>query len=195
MGNIAALHSDVFKKPSFSSAWYAVAMERLVSVTQALSKARSLGAVTEIVRVAARELTGADGATFVLRDNGQCYYADENAISPLWKGQRFPLERCISGWVMLHREPVFLPDIYKDPRIPHEAYRPTFVKSLMMVPIRHNDPVGAIGNYWASYHDVSLEELRVLQVLADITSLALENVRLYEALISGSQPVESLAQL
>ncbi len=195
MGEMAAMHTKVFGKPSFSSAWYAVAMERLVGVTQALSRARSLGAVTEIVRVAARELTDADGATFVLRDGDKCFYADENAISPLWKGQRFPMAQCISGWVMLHRESVFLPDIYKDPRIPHDAYRPTFVKSLMMVPIRHNDPVGAIGNYWASYHDVSLEELRVLQVLADITSLALENVRLYEALISGNQPVESYAQL
>lgn len=31
-------------------------------------------------RRAARELTGAHGATFVLRDNDLCYYADEDAI-------------------------------------------------------------------------------------------------------------------
>ena len=43
------------------------------------------------------KLVGADGATFVLRDGDCCYYVDEDAISPLWKGQRFPLEACISG--------------------------------------------------------------------------------------------------
>ena len=43
-------------------------------------------------------------------------------------------------------------DIYADDRIPHDAYRPTFVKSLAMVPIRTLDPVGAIGNYWAERH-------------------------------------------
>lgn len=135
--------------------------------------------VADIVRIAARELTGADGATFVLRDGDQCYYAEENAISPLWKGKRFPMAACISGWVMLHAEPVIIKDIYKDSRIPHEAYRPTFVKSLAMVPIRKDSPIGAIGNYWATERQTSHEEIVILQALADTTSVALENVKLY----------------
>ena len=97
-------------------------------------------AVKEIVRKAARALTGADGATFVLRDNGHCYYADEDAIEPLWKGKRFPMGLCISGWVMLNCQPTTIEDIYSDPRIPADAYRPTFVKSLAMVPIRTRSP-------------------------------------------------------
>jgi hypothetical protein len=40
-----------------------------------------------------------------IRDGDHCYYADENAISPLWKGRRFPLSACISGWVMLNKMP------------------------------------------------------------------------------------------
>src|SRR5262249_27351111 len=70
----------------------------------ALAGAHARG-VMEIVRSAARELTGADGATFVLREGDLCYYADEDAIAPLWKGRRFPASACISGWTMLHREP------------------------------------------------------------------------------------------
>ena len=69
-----------------------IAMSRLIEVVQELSLARGLDAIVEIVRHAARELTGADGATFVLRDDDKCFYVDEDAISPLWKGQRFPLE-------------------------------------------------------------------------------------------------------
>lgn len=171
-----------FPQPSSSSLRYAAAMERLVPVVQLLSDVRTLESIAEIVRHAARNLTDTDGATFVLRSGNECYYAEEDAISPLWKGQRFPLEKCISGWVMLNSEAVFIADIYKDKRIPHEAYRTTFVKSLMMVPIRHNNPIGAIGNYWAKPHEASLEEMRILQVLADITSLAIENVRLHEEL-------------
>lgn len=41
---------------------------RLVEVVQELSLARDLDCIMAIVRRAARELTGADGATFVLRD-------------------------------------------------------------------------------------------------------------------------------
>jgi len=157
-------------------------MEHLVMVVQQLSLARDIDTVTRIVRTAARELTGADGATFVLRDKDKCYYADEDAISPLWKGSRFPINNCISGWAMLNKKAVAIDDIYADDRIPHDAYRPTFVKSLAMVPIRRLDPIGAIGNYWADYHVPDEEEIKLLQSLADITAVTIENVNVYAEL-------------
>jgi signal transduction histidine kinase len=166
-------------KPSLSaSERYNRGMPYLISVIQALSLARDLPSVMDIVRHSARRLVGADGATFVLRDNGQCYYADEDAITPLWKGQRFPLSICISGWAMLNRRAVAIPDIYQDQRIPHDAYRPTFVKSLVMTPIRTANPVGAIGVYWAGAHVASNEEIQLLTALADSTSVAMESVEL-----------------
>ena len=154
----------------------------LIGLVQRLSLARSLEEIQTIVRTGARRLTGADGATFVLRDGQQCFYRDEDAIGPLWKGQRFPMSACISGWVMTHREPVAIEDIYADPRIPQDAYRPTFVQSLVMVPIRTLDPIGAIGNYWASRHRSTPEEIYLLRALADSTSVAMENVRMFEDL-------------
>jgi signal transduction histidine kinase len=154
-------------------------MERLVNAVRDLSLARDLVTIQEITKRAARDLTGADGATFILRDGDKCFYADEDAIEPLWKGGRFPMTACVSGWAMLHRQAVVIPDIYADPRVPTDAYRPTFVKSMAMVPIRAAAPIGAIGNYWASPHHASEEEVKLLQALADSTSVALENVRLY----------------
>jgi signal transduction histidine kinase len=165
-------------------------MERLVGVVQELSHARDLAAVTGVVRDAARSLTGADGATFILRDGDQCYYADENAIAPLWKGRRFPMTACISGWVMLHAQATVIEDIYSDSRIPVDAYRPTFVRSLAMVPIRKNAPLGAIGNYWADAHRSTDEEVAILQALADTTSVALENADLYGKLVRQVRTLE-----
>lgn len=158
------------------------AIERVVQVVQELSLARSIEAVADIVRQAARALTGADGATFILRDGDSCHYVDEDAIGPLWKGQRFPMTACISGWAMLNRRQAVIEDIYKDSRIPHDAYRPTFVKSLAMVPIRTLDPIGAIGNYWTDRHLAGPEEVKLLQALADATAVALENIRVYAEL-------------
>ena len=114
-----------------------------------LLAAADLTRVGEIVRSAARAVTEADGATFVLRDGELCFYADEDAIAPLWKGQRFPMSECISGWAMLAKQSVCVPDIEQDDRIPLDAYRPTFVRSLVMTPIGRHRPVGAIGAYWA----------------------------------------------
>jgi signal transduction histidine kinase len=161
---------------------YAASMEYLIHVVQRLSMTRDLASVMSIVRRAARELTAADGATFVLRERDQCYYAEEDAIAPLWKGQRFPLTACISGWTMLNRQPVIIEDIYADARIPHAAYRPTFVKSLVMVPVRSLDPIAAIGTYWASPHAATPREVKLLQALADTTAVALENVQVYAEL-------------
>jgi len=150
----------------------------LVDTVQKLSLARDIEAVMRIVRSVARELTGADGASFVLRDGDQCYYADEDAIGPLWKGSRFPIKECISGWVMLHKKPVVIKDIYMDDRIPKEAYCPTFVKSLAMVPIRSIEPLGAIGNYWSTIHQPTDQEVAMLQSLADITAVSIENIEI-----------------
>jgi diguanylate cyclase (GGDEF)-like protein len=153
------------------------ALASLLGAVQELSLARSVEDVQRVVRVAARHLAGADGATFVLRDEDRCFYADEYAIAPLWKGQKFPLEACISGWAMLNRQSVAIEDIYADDRIPHEAYRPTFVKSLVMVPIRRVDPLGAIGIYWAARHQATEKEIGLAQALADSTAVAMEHVR------------------
>jgi two-component system CheB/CheR fusion protein len=153
--------------------------ELLLTAIQALSFARTLDDLTRVVRTYARTITGADGVTFVLRDGGQCLYVDEDAIAPLWKGRRFPLESCISGWVMLYGQPAVIPDIYVDSRMALDAYRPTFVKSLAMVPVRTDAPIAAIGAYWATNHEASDAELKALQSLANAASLALANVQLY----------------
>jgi len=135
-----------------------------------------------VIRAAARRLTGADGAVFVVREGDSCYYADEDAIAPLWKGSRFPIGECISGWVMINGSPAIVPDIAADPRIPQDAYRPTFVKSLLMVPVRPPDAIAAIGFYWARPHEPTSDELAIATALADTAALALTNVQLYESL-------------
>lgn len=175
---VVAINSNISK----AQIPYIQAMEHLVEVVQALSLARALDQIMVIVRRAARELTGADGASFVLRDGEQCYYADEDAIAPLWKGQRFPMNICISGYTMRHRQPVVIGDIYEDERIPFAAYRPTFVKSLATVPIRTCAPIGVIGVYWATRHEPTVEEVKLLQALADTTAVAMENVQIYSEL-------------
>ena len=151
-------------------------VDALIDVVQELSTARQLGEIQQIVRAAARRLTGADGATIALRDGERCHFVDEDAIAPLWKGQRFPLEECISGWAILNREPAIIEDVYADDRVPHEPYRSTFVASLAVVPVRTGDPVGALGAYWGERHAPSEREVALLKSLADATAAALEHV-------------------
>ncbi|HVL01726.1 MAG TPA: sensor domain-containing diguanylate cyclase [Dongiaceae bacterium] len=176
MANESPVHTDP------QGFHFSASMEFLLHVIQQLSLARNLSTVQTLVRNAARRLTGCDGSTFVLRDGDFCHYVDEDAIAPLWKGQRFPMERCVSGWCMQHRVPAVVADVATDERIPEGLYQNTFIKSMVMAPVRTHAPIGAIGNYWARPHQPLLEEIQLLQALADAVSVTLENIQMYSEL-------------
>lgn len=137
-------------------------------VIEKLSTASKFEDVAAFVTQAARSLVGADGVTFVLREGALCHYIEEDAVGPLWKGQRFPMSACISGWSMMNATTAIVPDVYADPRIPVAAYEPTFVRSLVMVPIG-SDPLGAIGAYWSTKRTFDSETLGLLELLARVT--------------------------
>ena len=157
-------------------------LEILVDSIQLLSSAQLLDDVEDIVAKSARKLIGADGATLVFREGDQCFYVNEDAIQPLWKGKKFPINTCISGWVIENKKPVVINDIFTDDRIPKDLYSPTFVKSLAMVPVNISEPIGAIGNYWKERYIPTETELQLLQTLADAAARTIENIKLYTEL-------------
>ncbi|MEV6965568.1 GAF domain-containing protein [Hamadaea sp. NPDC051192] len=159
---------------------------------QMLEDAESVEEVQLILKGSARAGVNAQGVTIVrLDDDGHCHYADEDAMSPLWKGQRFPVDRCISGWAMMHGQTVVVPDIRVDGRIPQEAYRPTFVRSLVMVPIRPQSPIGAIGAYWADLHRASADEVAALEELAAAAAAAL--ARMDSSIAESPAPADAMS--
>ncbi|MFC3069855.1 ATP-binding protein [Phenylobacterium soli] len=155
---------------------------QLVAAVEHLSAADTLADIIEVVRRTARAISSADGITFVLRDGEQCHYVEEDAVGPLWKGRKFPLTACISGWCMLNGKVAVIPDIYVDERIPHEAYRPTFVKSLVMTPVGGAAPFAAIGAYWGVCREFGESELALLEALARSTAAAVTAVRARDTL-------------
>ncbi len=176
------LDISISQKQNSDQSYSISSYNRLLSVVKDLASVRTIEEIIEIVRLAARDLTNADGVTFVLRDGESCHYVDENAIGPLWKGMRFSLKSCISGWAMLNKKAAVIEDIYQDARIPIDAYKVTFVKSLVMVPILVSDPLGAIGAYWSTHHLATPQEIGMLEILTDTTAVAIANVQLFQKL-------------
>lgn len=147
----------------------------LAALETRLADASTVAEIASAVIRVGRALLDCDGITFVLNENGHCHYMDEDGISPLWKGQRFPSDICVSGWVMRNRQAAVIPNVFHDARIPHDIYRRTFVKSMQMVPVGENGEA-AIGAYWAEYHDPSDEESMVLHALARMTAAAMARI-------------------
>ncbi len=154
--------------------------DELPAFIEQLSSARSQDEFMATVSHGVRALLRADGATLVLREGDNCYYADEDAISPLWKHQRFPMSACISGWCMANNQSVAIPDIFEDARILADAYRPNFVRSLAMVPVAKGEPVAALGAYWSEKRQPRPEEVERLHALADAVALAMTRCQLQD---------------
>jgi hypothetical protein len=114
-----------------------------------LSRAGSIDEIVDILRLCARAISGADGITVIRRQGDRVAYIAEDALQPLWAGADFPIENCISGLAILEARPIHIPNIYEDPRVPIEAYEPTFVRSMAMYPIGLMGPSMAMGAYWA----------------------------------------------
>jgi GAF domain-containing protein len=150
---------------------------RLMSTaTERLGKARSLGEILEILRSSARAILRSDGVTVVLREGDMVHYVGEDAIAPLWAGQRFPIATCISGMAMVQRQTIVIPDIRVDPRVPLNAYLSTFVASMAMAPIGIGEPVAAIGAYWRSSRPLEEDALVLLDMLAKGAGAQLERI-------------------
>jgi len=127
--------------------------------------ADSRQSVFDALRAAARTVCQSDGITFVLREGDMCHYVEEDAIGPLWKGQKFPLSACISGWAMLNAKTAVIGDVFADPRIPYDAYLPTFVKSLIMAPVGEKH-VAAMGAYWKDVRSFSEQDVATVENFA-----------------------------
>jgi PAS domain S-box-containing protein len=156
-------------------------LSHVLNASERLVMARSVDEVVAVLRDTARAAVGAEGIAVVIENDGRCAYVAEDAVSPLWQGQSFPADHCISGWVMHQGETVAIRDVRLDPRVPQDAYAPTFVRSLVMVPIGRPVPVAALGAYWSDVRTHDDDTIKRLESLARLATIAIENARLTQA--------------
>ncbi len=141
---------------------------RLLAADTAIAECASVDDLVELLRASARGIALSDGVTIVRREGDEVVYLSEDAISPLWAGQRFPLVRCITGMAMIARAPIAIPDIMVDPRVPLNLYLSTFVRAMVAVPVGHGEPSMAIGAYWRQARPILPEAIARLTTLARI---------------------------
>ena len=146
----------------------------LQDATARLGAARRLEEALEILREHARGIAQSDGVTIVRRDGDHVAYVGEDAMAPLWTGQSFPIESCISGLAILARRPILIPDIAEDERVPQPLYQSTFVRSMAMFPLGAGSPAAALGVYWARPHAIDLGAMQLLEMLTQAMTSAMQ---------------------
>ncbi|MEN3747523.1 GAF domain-containing protein [Sphingomonas sp. HF-S3] len=149
---------------------------RLMDMLGQLAQVDSIDGLVMALRGSARAIGNADGITVVRRIGNRVAYVAEDAASPLWAGHDFPIETCISGIAMTENRPIVIDDIYADNRVPIDAYRSTFVKSMAMFPIGMGEPRMAMGGYWARVGPIDQEAIALLSNLARAASPVFDRV-------------------
>lgn len=137
---------------------------RLAHALGLLGTAADAAQAIEVLRDHARVIAACDGITIVQRDGDAAVYVAEDAIGQLWTGQRFPIGQCISGLAIMTGEPILIPDIRNDPRVPLNAYLATFVGSMATFPIGRT---AAIGAYWQHVGPIDTVAVELMAQLAE----------------------------
>lgn len=141
-----------------------------------LGRAGSVDDALEILRCHARAIGGADGVTLSRREGDTVLFVGEDAVAPLWTGQRFPIHDSISGLAMLERRPIYIPDVRADTRISIVPFHATFVASLAVFPLGRGEPVATLGAYWAKDNPVEPDALALLDTLARSANATFERL-------------------
>lgn len=164
----------------------------LTEATTLLREARTFEAVIEILRRQARAIADADGVAVIQRMGEQVLYVGEDTMAPLWAGQSFPIERCVSGLAMLARVPIFIGDIFNDARVPLNLYLSTFVRSVAVYPLGAPTPVAALGIYWSEPRALGRDVDVLMTMLASGANAAFEAIAI-AAEAEQLPPVANLA--
>jgi GAF domain-containing protein/CheY-like chemotaxis protein len=139
-----------------------------------------------VMELTCQELDAAEGSIILSeRDTGKLFFAvtlpDDS--STRWR-QRLAPGQGIVGWVVEHGQPVCVNDVRRDPRFYDGVDVATGfeTRSLLCAPLKHVGKItGAIEVVNKRQGEFTADDLSLLEAVASIAAVALENARLYTA--------------
>jgi GAF domain-containing protein len=159
--------------------------ESILKITQAIAMSRDPEEVTLLIVESVTNALKAKGCALLLfnRKNEELELAAYYGLSDEYVNKG-PLSAMHSIASSLQNGPVLIHDVMEDPRIqyPEEAQKEG-ISSILSVPMLvRQKPIGALRVYSAEPWEASLEQVNLVQAVAQIAGMALELSRLYKGL-------------
>jgi signal transduction histidine kinase len=160
-------------------------MERLMEVSRTLASTLDLGKLLRRIIDAAKELTDSEAASIMLTDpsTGELRFEAATNMQEVMQGIVIPLEGSIAGAIVTRSEPVFVPDVRRDPRWSQNVDQQTsFVtRSILGVPLITRDKaIGALEAINKREGVFTDDDATTLQTLAAQAAVAIVNARLFQ---------------
>ena len=162
--------------------------ETLLKITERLSMSRDFDEVTLLAVTGIRDALETKGCTLFLI-NPKTHELEVAAAVGLSDEylNKGPISALRSIADSLKEGPVAIYDVLDDPRIqyPEEAKREG-IASILAVPIMaRGNPIGAVRIYTSKKWEFTIEDVNLVQAVAQITGMAIEMARLYKGLKSS----------
>jgi len=159
--------------------------ESILKITQAISMSRDPEEVTLLIVESVTTALEAKGCALLLfnRKTEELELAAYYGLSAAYVNKG-PLSAMHSIAASLQNGPVLIHDVMDDPRIqyPEEAQKEG-ISSIFSVPmVVRQKPIGALRVYSAEPWEATLEQVNLVQAVAQIAGMALELSRLYKGL-------------
>jgi signal transduction histidine kinase len=178
-------------------------LERILEITRELTSALTLEPLLKRILATAAELTDSEGASILLWDapTGELRFLTAFGTSSedvMEADLPVPVEGSIAGTIFTSREPLIVPDVQVDPRYYREVERQIGYKTrtLLGAPLQiKNRCIGVLEALnKQSDRGFSQKDIKTLVALAAQAAIAIENARLYEAVVGHAERLEERVQ-
>lgn len=194
---VPALRRAVARHPAHDDelaalAHYAHGMERVGALAATLARSGSIGDILAALRRAAREVVGADDVVVIKRTGD--FIVVSGAGNPVWDAAsdvQVPQWGSLTSMVLASGAPLVVADVDQDPHLKpesdhvasvgttlHTVVQREGIRSLALLPVLVDPPSTVLVVLWKQPHDPAPRELSMLQAMANLVAVSLENVAL-----------------
>ncbi|MGB3681197.1 MAG: PAS domain S-box protein [Rubrobacteraceae bacterium] len=162
---------------------YAGLLSEVISTQQEIATAElDYEAMLRLITERSQTLTGARGAVIELLENQDLVYYSGSGTSSEHVGLRLKLSSSVSGMCVREGKPLLSEDTETDPRVDRESCRKTGVRSLIVVPLYHNqETVGVLKVVSGGPHAFEDRDVYALQLMAGLIAAAMSHAAKFEA--------------
>lgn len=133
-----------------------------------------LGAVMAMVCASSCRLTGASGAIVELAEGEEMVYRATSGIADPHLGLRLQRAASLSGLCVAQGMPLYCDDTETDVRVDRSACRRIGIRSMVVVPLRHNDTsVGVLKVASTQAHAFTADDMHLLELLSGLIAAAM----------------------
>jgi len=162
--------------------------EALTNVSRTINSALSLDEALNSITLEACELMSAKMCSLMLLDESREWLdlrASHGAGDRYRNKPRLSVGDSFVGVVIRRRKPLQLEDVVNSGRYQHvDVADQEGLVSLLSVPLLFNErAIGALNVYTGQTYNFSNEEIRILSMFAELSTIAIEKARLYERVV------------